>query len=125
MAKQLTFNLRPARSAASRGICLDFPIDWQALDRRAARTAKAILAGRADLVRQGLFVRRYAADIALLDALRPRRAGKHLKQALRGSGRLPVHPAVLAAATPAGRRLHRLAEELSEKLMREESVLCG
>lgn len=103
------------------------PINWKAVNRRAHRLAAVIAAQSADGPRQGFALRRYTEDAALLEALRCRRAGKHLKRAVRGTGsRLKLSAAVMMAVTPEGRRLHAAAEQLEQRVAAREAIaLCG
>lgn len=127
MAEQLQLQLRglrgpaePLRIAASAVA----PINWRRVSRR-ARVMFAATACRPGAMRNGFGLRAYAEDAALLEALRSQLAGKTLKRAERGRGRMPVKAAVLLATSRRGRRLHALVDSFEKRVTQEATALCG
>jgi hypothetical protein len=102
------------------------PLNWRRLDRRARRLAASI-AQQTEGLRDGLVIRQYADEAARLEALRAQLAGKHLKRDAKRKGcKLAGKAAALMAATPEGRRLHRVVDQLEARLAVMEAVaLCG
>ena len=77
-------------------------------------------------VRAGFALRDRAERTALVEALRGQLAGKTIKRAARGNGRMPVKAAVLLATSRRGRRLHRLVDRIERQISaREATALCG